>query len=331
MAEILTVDASEIDLQWVADLYGQADPNYRRLDHLEHVLRNGPDGPALHSFVMDGERPVGHSAIIPMPGRVGSESLRTGKLEAIFIEADYRGVKEGGQSLARTMLDRLYEFADERGLELLHAFTPIPRTIRFTELHDVGPRSLVCVLRPIAGRGAQASRVAQRLIRAPIPACRVVGIREATADDRDLVDAPLPSAGRWTLAASDAWDWYRTSPHVRVVEVADGGGVSRALVQLPGKHDDPLRLAAAQLVRPTWSKAVRLVRTLIDVGAELDAPTVRFQPWPAPNGDGLLRRACLVLGFVPRNDFSTLWVRTLRDELATADAPVPTPLLWLGL
>ena len=40
------------------------------------------------------------------------------------------------------------ELADERGIELMHAFTPIPRTIRFLELPGVGERSLVAVVNP---------------------------------------------------------------------------------------------------------------------------------------------------------------------------------------
>jgi hypothetical protein len=330
MVEFVTVEGRDADLQWVADLYGQADENYRDPAHLEHVLRNGPQGPALHSFVVDRDRPVGHSTIIPMPGRLGQEPLRTGKLEAIFIEAEYRGVKEAGQSLARTMLDRLYAFADDRGFELLHAFTPIPRTIRFTELHGVGPRSLVSVLRPIAGRGARVSAIAQRVVQAPFASAASVRVRAATADDRDLVEAPLPPAGSWTLAAADAWDWYRASPHVRIVETG-GRNPGRVLVQVPGKRDDPLRIAGWRLRRPTLRAAVRLLRALIDLGRELDAPTVRFQPWGSPTGDGMLKTACLLLGFVPRNDFATLWVRTGRPKLARAEAVVPTPLLWLGL
>lgn len=329
MPEFVTAAGRDADLEWVAGLYGQADANYRDAAHLEHVLRNSPAGPALHSFVVDDGRPVGHSAIIPMPGRLGREPLKTGKLEAIFIEAEYRGVKEAGQSLARTMLDRLYAFADDRGFELLHAFTPIPRTIRFTELHDVGPRSLVSVLRPIAGRGARASALVQRVVQAPVPPARDVRVREPTAEEHDLVEAPFPSPGRWTLAVDDAWDWYRASPHVRVVEF--GGIDARVLVQVPGKGDDPLRVAGWRSHRPTLRGAVRVVRALVALGRELDAPTVRFQPWGSPAGNGLLRRACLLLGFVPRNDFATLWVRAPRPELARADAVVPTPLLWLGL
>jgi hypothetical protein len=51
----------------------------------------------------------------------------------------------------------------------------------------------------------------------------------------------------------------------------------------------------------------------------------------APAGNGVLRRACRALGFIPRNDFATLSVRTARAELHRSEAVVPTPLLWLWL
>jgi hypothetical protein len=330
VVEVVTLEGTEASLDWVAALYGQADENYRQQAHLEHVLRNSPAGPALHSFVVDGDRPVGHSAIIPMPGRVGSEPLLTGKLEAIFIEVEYRGVQHEGQSLARTMLDRLYEFADAKGIALLHAFTPIPRTIRFTELHDVGSQSLVSVLRPISGRGARAAALVQRVVQAPFRSTRNVSLRPAVEADRDLVEAALPPEGRWSLSATDAWDWYRESPHVRVVEV-EGRESLRALVQVPGKRDDPLRIAGWQAERATLRTAIGLMGALVTLGRELDAPTVRFQPWNATGEEAVLTRACRVLGFVQRNDFATLWVRTTKTELARSDAVVPTPLLWLGL
>ena len=130
MLDVLTIeDPDEEQLDWVSRLYGQADENYRQDAFLRHAFKRSPAGPGLHAFAMDDGVPVGHSAVIPMAGRRGEEPLRTGKLEAIFMEASHRGVKADGQSLARTMLDRLYAFADERGIQLMHAYTPIPRTI----------------------------------------------------------------------------------------------------------------------------------------------------------------------------------------------------------
>ena len=49
-------------LGWVADLYGEVDPRYRRREFLEHLFAHGPVGPALHAFVVADGAPVADSA-----------------------------------------------------------------------------------------------------------------------------------------------------------------------------------------------------------------------------------------------------------------------------
>jgi GNAT superfamily N-acetyltransferase len=331
LAMLEDLDAAR--LGWVAHLYGRADEKYRRDEILDHVFKRSPAGPGLHAFVLDGTQPVGHGAIIPMPGRRGSEPLRTGKLEALFVEASHRGVRQGGQSLARTLLDRLYEYADDRGIELIHAFTPIPQIIRFLEFPGVGERSLVSVVNPTR-RSERVVAVPQRVLlgaaRALTGAARTRQTRPAAAEDVELVDAPLPPKDRWTLVAADGWDWYRSSPLVRVVEVGGRHGC-RALVQVPGKAGEPVRLVGWRPERTAVRSALTLLAELGGLARESGAPTLRFQPWGSSAGDGELARACRLLGFVPRADLSTLWVRCADPVLARGEAAVSTPLFYLGL
>jgi hypothetical protein len=75
---------------------------------------------------------------------------------------------------------------------------------------------------------------------------------------------------------------------------------------------------------------MRLVAAAAAVAREARAPTLRFQPWPSEAGDGALERACRLLGFVRRNDQTTLWVRARDPELARPEAVVPSPLFYLG-
>ena len=110
---------------------------------------------------------------------------------------------------------------------------------------------------------------------------------------------------------------------------APGGG-SRALVQLPGSPGDGLRLVGWSSDRPGLGSALTLVAAAWQVAQELGAGTVRFQPWGSPAGGGALTAACRLLGFLPRPDLTTLWVRTADPSLARAEAVVPTPLLYLG-
>ena len=92
-----------------------------------------------------------------------------------------------------------------------------------------------------------------------------------------------------------------------------------------------MRIAGWRAERPGLRTGIRLLNALGSLARETRAPTLRFQPWDSPAGDGRLARACRVLGFVPRPDLSTLWIRTADPDLARGEAAVSTPLLHLGL
>ena len=205
---------------------------------LAHLFTQSPAGPALHSFAVDDGRPVGHCAVVPHPAMHGSEELRSGKLEALWIEESHRGRPADGPPLYRTLLDHLYDFADERGFEVVHGHaTPrIGRVIRFTPVEPVGEPSWVSVI-VSKGPAPPALAPALRALRA-LSRPGGADLREASGNDSDLVDAPPPPAGRWTPVLGDAWDWYRSSPLVRVLEASD----YRALLQLPATPLEPVRI-----------------------------------------------------------------------------------------
>lgn len=335
-AEIVTVegplDASR--LRWIADLYGQADPKYRRDDVLAHLLARSPAGPALHAFALDGGRAVGHCAVVPQRGLRGSAELRCGKLEALWIEEAHRGRRPGEEPLYRTLLDPLYDFADEHGFELVHGHaTPrIGRVIRFVPLNGVGRPSLVSVVAPRTRAVAALAGVqlaVRELAYAFSQAGGAAAIRAPGAGDADLVAAAPPPEGRWTVVLGDAWEWYRSSPLLRVVEVGGHHGC-RALIQVPAAPLEPVRIVGWRSERPGLRSAAALLGAAGRIARETGAPTLRFQPWPSEAGDGALERACRLLGFVRRADQTTLWVRTHDPELARPDAVVPSPLFYLG-
>ncbi len=293
---------------------------------LEHLFTQSPAGQALHSFAVDAGRPVGHCAVVPHPAMRGNEDLRCGKLEALWIEPSHRGRDAGDAPLYRTLLDQLYAFADERGYEVIHGHaTPrIGRVIRFEPLEPVGKPSWVSVI-SASSSAAKALAAAQRALRA-LARPSGASVREAAADDSDLVDAPPPAAGRWTPVLGDAWDWYRSSPLVRVLEASD----FRALIQLPVTPFEPVRIVGWRPGRAGVRTAADLLAAAARIAQEARAPTLRFQPWPSEPGDGALERACRLLGFVRRRDQTTLWVRARDPELARAEAVVPSPLFYLG-
>jgi hypothetical protein len=297
---------------------------------LEHLFTQSPAGPALHGFALDGDRPVGHCAVIPHRAKRGDSDLRCGKLEALWIEATHRGRQPGEEPLYRTLLDRLYAFADEHGFELIHGHaTPrIGRVIRFSPIEGVGKPSWVSAISATTPAARVLAGV-QRALRGLARAGPTATVRPPARDDADLVEGPPPPGGRWSPVLGDAWDWYRSSPLVRVLEVPGDHGC-RALIQVPAAPLEPVRIVGWRPPRPGLRAAVLLLAAAGRVARQLRAPTLRFQPWPSEAGDGALDRACRLLGFVRRRDQTTLWVRTHDSALARSEAVVPSPLFYLG-
>jgi len=346
MVELVTVEGPLEPplLRAIADLYGRADSKYLRDDVLDHLFVRSPAGAGLHAFALDDGRPVGHCAVVPMRARRGSGELRCGKLEALFLEESHRGRRAGGQPVVLELLDRLYAFADKRGIELIHALVTarIGRVIGFVPLDGVGKRTLVSATgtatwgldrrrstRALAGAqgavrelGYAVANVVARRRGAPT-------LRAPTSNDADLVEGPPARPGRWTVVAADSWDWYRSSPLLRVLEIPGPDGC-RALLQVPGAPGEPVRVIGWRPARAGLTPAFVLLGTAGRLARRSGAATLRFQPWGSPAGNGMLERACRLLGFVARRDLTTLWVRTQDPALARADAVVPTPLLYLA-
>ncbi len=327
-------------LGWVADLYGAVDPRFRCPDFLDHLLVHGPGGPALHAFAIADDAAVGHAAVVPTPARRGAEPLSAGKLEALVVAEAYRGPRGGRVPVARTLLKRLYEHADVRGIELLHAYvTPsVGKAIGFSRLDGIGSPSLIALLRPRAAAqrhmAEQGLTAAQRIARrAAAAGARAFGagapdpvVRPVASDDADLFETPPLPAGRWAVVADGAFDWYASSPSIRILELTGEDG-SRALVQLPGSTQEPLRIAAWESQTPGLRSAVRFLLAAARLAEATGAATLRAQE-PQPNAS--LKRAARVLGFVQRHDLTTLWVRTQDPSLARPAAVVPTAMLYLG-
>jgi hypothetical protein len=226
------------------------------------------------------------------------------------------------------VLEPLYELADAEGFELVlaHVTPRVGRVTGFEPLAGVGERTLVSVLEPrtAAERAvAGTQRLARRLLGRPRAEAT---LRPVDDGDLDLATAPPPPDGRWTVLAEDAWEWYRASPVLRVLE----GPGARALVQTPGSRHDPLRIIGWRPLEPGLRQALAFVAAAGRAAERAGATSLRFQPWGSPAADGSLTRACRLLGFLPRPDLTTLWVRTHDPALKRAEAVVPTPFLYLG-
>jgi hypothetical protein len=320
-------------------LYGKADPKYRSAAQLEHLFVRSPAGPALHAFALDGNRPVGHCAIVPMPAREGVRRLTVGKVEALVVEPAYRGRRGEDTPLAVQLRQALYALADTRGIELLHAYVrpEVGRLLDLTPIR-VGHPSLVAVIQPRAVTTARLRALAGGIFLLQSAAATVARaivaseepdpfLRAPTAEDEDLVRAPPPPSGCWTVLAEDTWSWLRSAPSLRVLEFA---GAGRALLQLPAGEGGGLQLVSWSSERPTTTSALRVLTAAHQLARSSGAGRLRFQPWLAGPLTDALVVACRLLGFVRRDDFSTLYVRAREPALAHPDSVVATPLLALG-
>jgi hypothetical protein len=199
-------------------------------------------------------------------------------------------------------------------------------------LEGVGNRSRVGVVKGTSlavSALAVAQRAARELAAASAHGRSEFTLRPPEPEDADLVAAPPPESGRWSVVVDDMWGWYTSSPLVRVLEVPGPNGC-RALVQIPATPLEPVRLVGWRPRQQGFRSAILLLRAAGRLARRSSAPTLRFQPWAAEAGNGGLDRACRLLGLVPRADQTTLWVRTHDPELARTDAVVPTPLFYLG-
>jgi hypothetical protein len=326
-------------LEWIAQLYGPADPKYRLAAQLEHLFLKSPAGPALHAFALDEGRPVGHCAVVPMPAREGERRLTVGKVEALVFEPAYRGRRDEEPPLAVQLRQALYALADTRGIELLHAYVrpEVGRLLDLAPLRVGGP-SLVAVIRPralggprlrLAGSGLFLLQSATATVARALVASDVAALRVPALEDEDLVRTGRPPSGRWTVLAEDTWSWLHRAPSLRVLDLA-GTSPARALVQLPGGPGGGLRLVAWASERPNPTSALRVLTAALQLARDCGAGTLRYQPWPAGRLTRTLVVACRLLGFVGRDDFSTLYVRAREPALERPEAVLATPLLGLG-
>jgi len=306
-------------LRWVVDLYGTVDGKYSSIDYVRHQFTRNPFGWAAHIFVLDAGRAVGHCSAVPFHARRGDEELVAGKIEAVVVDADHRGRREDGRSIATEMLAALYPFGLENGMDVLFGLAPphVARVHIRAGCHEVAldapsytivadadafARNERSRKRRTAGRvlgAAQAVAVgaAESLARI-LAMAGTPRLEQPTAADAELAAAD-PDGGSWTISATDAWDWFVGSGTLEALEIPGPWGC-RALVRFAESGSSPAQIVSWRPRRPGLLPAVLLLGASARLARLRGAPTLRFQPWAGPAGDGALARVCSRLGFLKR-------------------------------
>src|SRR5262245_66483117 len=77
---------SEESLDAIAATYGTVDRRYADREFCRIVFNENPSGYSYHAFVKDGDRVVGHYAVIPIRTRSRGVLVTSGKGEALFLD-----------------------------------------------------------------------------------------------------------------------------------------------------------------------------------------------------------------------------------------------------
>lgn len=319
--ELLSLHGPLADEQvgWIADLYGPVDAKYRSTDYLRRQFVGNPFGWSVNVFALSDGKAVGHCGVIPFHARRGGKPFVAGKLEALAVDADFRGRRaEDGGSVATDILSRLYPLAVENGTEVVFglAAPPVARIHVRAGCHQVptnAPAYTAVVDASAFGRhersrkrrlGAVGLALAQRALleTAALPRRMHVRLEQPTGADAHLATATAEGDTRWTVSGSDAWDWFGNSGVLRVLELAD----SRALLRLDESQSATAQIVSWEPRRPGIASALRLLAAAARTARAHRAPTLRFQPWRGDANEALLARACVLTGFVRRPEADIL-------------------------
>jgi len=306
-------------LRWITALYGVVDSKYSSLEFVRHQFVSNPFGWTAHVFVLDDGRAVGHCCAVPFTARRGDETLVAGKIEAVVVDAEHRGRRSDGRSLATEMLATLYPFGLDSGMDVLFGLAPphVARVHVRAGCHQIPPDAPAYTMVVDAGAfgrvgGSQKRRTAARALAAgqglavagASTVARVlvrpggVQLRSPTPADAELGQTDNPD-DRWTISGADSWDWFVGSGTLEALEIPGRNGC-RALIRFPSSGSSPAQIVAWKARRPGLAPALLLLGASARLARERGAPTLRFQPWAGPGGDGRLTRACSLVGFVRR-------------------------------
>jgi hypothetical protein len=298
-------------VQWITELYGPVDAKYRSVSYVRHQFVGNPFGWSVNVFAVAGERAVGHCGVIPFHARRGEKPFVAGKLEALAVEAAFRGRRAAdGGSVAADILSHLYPFAVEDRIEVLFGLAP-PAVARIHEragchLVATNAPAYTCVTNPSSFGSPLKKQLAVHALGAAqltvLLSPRSSPPTEPPSLDDKALSAVDTADGSWTVVGADAWDWFVGSGVLCVLDLPD----SRALIRLDRSQPAMVQILAWRPRGRRLAAAFRLLRATVALARERGAPTLRFQPWRGDEDERVLARACALAGFVRRAEADLL-------------------------
>ena len=313
---------SDASLDAIGATYGTVDRRYADREFSRLVFNENPNGYSYHAFVRDGDRVVGHYAVIPIRTRARGTLVTSGKGEALFLEEGHRrdtiALPVGGEMPAAMALMRLvHDRALSDGLVVLHNITSpeigvIERLLGFrvlTVLLDQVHFLVSLPKRPLKNMsvrvfGARVASVAQRaLLAAARGALRLTGAPaievNAPAHAGRHLEALAATDGRaagWTVSRDlQNLKWFQKLGRLEVVSIS-GRPDHFAVASTGAAREILLWNVPRDEVRSGLALACALVsRSVRDRAQTISAPR-RL----AAEGGASLSLALRALAFLPR-------------------------------
>ena len=322
-------------LDAIVATYGTAvDSRYASRDFCRVLFNENPIGYSYHAFVRDGDRVVGHYAVIPMRARARGSTVISGKGEALFLAEPYRRIPiatPAGDVLAGlAMMKALHERALADGVAVIHSVTTpgvaiILRMQGFRQL-KLSLDQLHFLITPRGGTRRNLSRalfsrlliVLQRsLLAAARAALRLtaapsIDVNPAAYADRHLsVLAATDADSRATWAISrdlETLEWMKRAGRLEIVSIA--GRPEHFAVMTKGQRRELLLWKVpAGSKRSGLAIACGLLMASVRDRARVVSITRRL----AAEGGPSLRFALRMLGFFPNRILTAVYAKSADD------------------
>jgi GNAT superfamily N-acetyltransferase len=301
--ELVDLDGplSDEHVAWITSVYGPVDAKYRSTEYVRHQFVDNPLGRSVNVFAVADGRPVGHCGVIPFRARRGDETFVAGKLEALAVDAAYRG-----RSLATDVLSRLYPLAVESGIRPLFGLAP-PAVARIhvragCHLVPTNAPAYTCVIDPSSFGRRRATAGALAAVQRALLLFPRSSPEVESPGDQDAVLAGGDAGASWTVRGADAWEWLVGSGVLRTLDLPG----SRALIRLDESQPSTVQIVAWRPRRRSLAAAFDLLRAAAAIARDHRSPTLRFQPWRHDEDERTLARACAFAGFVRRAEADLL-------------------------
>ncbi len=338
----------------IGKLYGKHDQRYASESFCRHQFVDNALGFAYHAFAVTDQIPIGHCCVIPVPVRVNGSTMMTGKTESLFMKPEYRKrltIHRGRrQSIACSMVQELYGFARDYGLDVIHSLgrestakvhvaggakiLTVPRRL-FAYFIDEDtakkmlPQKDECQIKKVLKeQQTRYKNSTSELLNTKLHYTRIAP-GQLTTEEADAFGRTEVPDHMWTIAPSpDPANWFLRSPAIRGLRVE--GDNDRLTLLFSGDNSRTwLELYDWRADHARDTTADSALCRLIELGIKEEREIVCFFDGSPYNPDAAtMKDAATRLGFVEIDAPRLLYVFAEEKELQTADKVVFSPYFY---